>query len=105
MPPALPIPDDLVDLQRALDAARAEKSAFVAEVQAARRLEFGAPGQIVERQTWPAGLDEKLDVLRALEADAARAVRRHPVMVAALAGTYQQTERALQEAARRPVEA
>jgi hypothetical protein len=90
MPDALPLPADLIDLQRTLDAAR--------------RAEFPDPGQIVERQTWPAELDERLDILRALEADAGRAVRQHPVMVAALRDGYQQTERALQDAARKLAE-
>ncbi|MFE2912804.1 hypothetical protein [Kitasatospora indigofera] len=101
MPDALPVPPDLVDLQRRLDAARAELDAYVEEVTAARRLEYPDPEQIVERQTWPAEISERHLALRAAVAAAATAVRQHPTMQQALAeGCHPVTEQALKDAAR-----
>lgn len=101
MPTALPLPDDLIDLQRALDAARAELDAYVADVEAARRAEFPNPEQIVERQTWPDAVRDRHLALRAVVADAAAAVRHHPTMQQALAeGCHPVTEQALKDAAR-----
>jgi len=101
MPSALPIPDDLVDLQRALDAARAELNAYVSETEAARRAEYPDPEQIIERQTWPADIRERHLALRAAATTAATAVRHHPTMQQALAeGCHPVTEQALKDAAR-----
>jgi hypothetical protein len=106
MPDALPPPDDLIALQRHLEAARAELAAYVAEAEAARRLEYPDPEQIVERQTWPAGLRDRHLALRAVVTDAATAVRHHPTMQQALAqGCHYATELALKAAARATVDA
>jgi hypothetical protein len=101
MPDALPVPADLVDLQRALDAARAELDAYVAKVSTARRLEYPDPEQIIERQTWPADLRDRHLALRAAVTAAATAVRHHPTMQQALAERcHYATELALKDAAR-----
>jgi len=101
MPSALPIPPDLVDLQRHLDAARAELEAYVAEVEAARRAEYPDPAQIIERQTWPAEISERHLALRAAATAAATAVRHHPTMQQALEERcHPVTEQALKDAAR-----
>ncbi len=99
--PALPIPADLIDLQRALDAARAELAAFIAKVEAARREQFPAPEQVVERQTWPEGQYARREELRAVAIAADDAVRTHPVMMCAMEEhRYEATEQALRAAAR-----
>ncbi|MCX5209835.1 hypothetical protein OG689_11115 [Kitasatospora sp. NBC_00240] len=101
MPDALPVPDDLIALQCVLDAARAELDVYVSETEAARRLEYPDPEQIVERQTWPAEISERHLALRAAAAAAATAVRQHPTMQQALAeGCHPVTEQALKDAAR-----
>ncbi|WP_329492930.1 hypothetical protein [Kitasatospora herbaricolor] len=104
MPDALPAPPDLVDLQRHLDAARAELDTYVSEVSAARRLEFPDDEQIVERQTWPPEISERHLALRAAVATvatAATAVRQHPTMQQALReGCPPVTKQALKDAAR-----
>jgi hypothetical protein len=51
MPDALPIPDDLITLQRALDAARAALFAYSGQLTLERRAMFPDPEQILERQT------------------------------------------------------
>jgi hypothetical protein len=101
MPDALPIPADLIDLQRALDAARAELHQFVAETEAARRAEYPDPEHVVERGSWPDDLRARLAELRAAQASAFDAVRTHPVMQQALdEGCHYATELALKAAAR-----
>ncbi|OKI16649.1 hypothetical protein [Streptomyces sp. CB03911] len=106
MPDALPLPDDLITLQRALDAARAELDTYVEEVSAARRIEFPGEEQIVERQTWPANISDRHLALRAAVAAAATAVRQHPTMQQALAeGCHPVTEQALKDAARASTDA
>jgi hypothetical protein len=101
MPDALPLPDDLIALQRTLDAARAELDAYVEEVATARRLEYPDPEQVVERQTWPPDISERHLALRAAVAAAATAVRQHPTMLQALRdGCHPVTEQALKDAAR-----
>jgi hypothetical protein len=101
MPDALPIPPDLIALQRALEAARAELDTYVATTEAARRLEYPDPEQIVERQTWPDDIRERHLALRAAAAEAAAAVRHHPTMQQALReGCHPVTEQALKDTAR-----
>lgn len=101
MPDALPVPPDLVALQRALEAARTALDTYVAKVEASRRLEYPGDEQIVERQTWPPDVSERHLALRATAADAATAVRHHPTMRQALAeGCHPVTEQALKDAAR-----
>ncbi|MFC8447697.1 hypothetical protein [Kitasatospora sp. NPDC057223] len=101
MPDALPPPPDLIDLQRALDAARAELHGWLAETEAARRAEFPDPEQAVERGMWPDDLRARLADLRGKQAAAFDAVRLHPTMQQALAdGCHPVTERALKDAAR-----
>ncbi|MFI6449336.1 hypothetical protein [Kitasatospora sp. NPDC050543] len=55
MPDALDVRDDLIDLQRALGAARAALVAYSGQVDAERRELFPGTGdeQIVERRAWP----------------------------------------------------
>ncbi len=102
MPDALPIPDDLIALQRALDAARAELGAWIAETEAARRLEYPAPEQILERGIWPDDLRARLADLRAVRAAASTAVWHHPTIVQALEDRcHWATDEALKDAARR----
>ena len=104
MPDALPIPNDLIALQRALDAARAELGAWIAETEAARRLEYPDPEQSLERGIWPPDLQTRLAELRAAQTRAFDAVRLHPTMQQALEDRcHQVTERALKDAARQPV--
>jgi hypothetical protein len=100
VPEALPIPADLVDLQRAVNAARDKLYDYVARVEAERREQFPAPEQIVERRTWPEEQIARADELREAERTAATAVWNHPTMVQALAERcYHQTDVALREAA------
>jgi hypothetical protein len=100
VPEALPIPADLVDLQRTVTAARDELYEYIAQVEAERRAQFPEPTQIVERRTWPEGQIARADELREAERTAARAIRTHPTMVQALAERcYHQTDVALRKAA------
>jgi hypothetical protein len=100
VPEALPIPDGLVDLQRALNTARDELYSYVAQVEEERRAEFPGAEQVVERRTWPEEQNARADELREAERTAARAIRTHPTMVQALAERcYHQTDVALREAA------
>lgn len=93
MPDALPIPPDLIQLQRAYDTADAEVNRFVAETDAG-----GEP--------WTDEQNGELNRLRAVRLDAVRAMHRHPVMVQARAeGCSQQTEAARRAAARENPEA
>jgi hypothetical protein len=100
MPDALPIPDDLITLQRALDGARRELFAYSDRVAAERRELFPDPEQILERQTLPDEQATRLNELREAERAAGEAVRRHPVMVQAREEQcHHQTETALRKAA------
>ena len=78
MPDALPIPDDLIALQRALDAARTELGAWIAETEATQREEYPDAEQSLERGRWPANLQARLAELRAAQAAALDAVRTPP---------------------------
>ena len=101
MPDALPIPDDLIALQRALDAARAELEAWIAETEAARRQEYPDPEQSLERGIWPPDLQGRLADLRAVRAAASTAVWHHPTIVQALEDRcHWATDQALKDAAR-----
>ncbi|MFI6446600.1 hypothetical protein [Kitasatospora sp. NPDC050543] len=89
MPDALPIPDDLIALQRALEAARAELFEYSAQVTA----EY--PGQAL-----PEEQAARLNALREGERQAGAAMRQHPTMREALAGhCHHQTDMALRAAA------
>ncbi|NUP24159.1 MAG: hypothetical protein HOZ81_50505 [Streptomyces sp.] len=101
MSDTITIPDDLIALQRAAEAVRAELDQYVATVSAERREQYPGPEQVVERQHWPDELNAELNRLRATWAAATEAVRHHPVMVAALAeGRWHGTLTALRAAAR-----
>ncbi len=101
MPDALPIPDDLIALQRALDAARTELGAWIAETEATRREEYPDAEQSLERGIWPDDLRARLAELRAAQTAALEAVRHHPTMQQALEDRcHWVTERALKDAAR-----
>ncbi|MDH6130353.1 hypothetical protein [Kitasatospora sp. GP82] len=100
MPEALPIPADLIDLQRALDSARGELYAYADTVTAERRAAFPDPEQIIERQTWTDEQNGRLAELREGERTAAQAVRTHPTMAQAAAEKcHHQTDMALRRAA------
>jgi hypothetical protein len=93
MPDALPVPDDLVQLQRDYDTADTEVNRFVTQVDAT-----GEP--------WTDEQNGELDRLRAIRLDAVRAMHRHPTMVQARAeGCSQQTEAARRATARESAEA
>jgi hypothetical protein len=96
MPPALPIPADLLDLRRARDAAWAELNAYVAETEALRREQYPDPEQSGVRGIWEPEQRERLAQLRAARDVAVLAVRHHPTMVRALAeGCWAATDTAL----------
>lgn len=106
MPDALPIPDDLIALQRALDAARQDLAAYITATEVARRAEYPDPEQIVERGTWPADLRARLADLRAGQAAALTAVQQHPTMQQALEERcHYATELELKAAARASADA
>jgi hypothetical protein len=75
------LPDDLIQFQRAIDAARAAVDEYAAKISAERRAEFPDDEQIVERQTWAPEQDAELDRLRAAYMAACRAKWDHPAVV------------------------
>jgi hypothetical protein len=99
---ALPIPDDLAELQRALVAAQTAAEEYGRAVDAERRALYRESGQWRER-IWPEGGPERAELARLrAERDALAAqVREHPVMEQARAeGRLKETQWALQKAAR-----
>lgn len=101
MPDALPIPDDLVQLQRNRIAAENTLAGYVAEVDQRRREQYPAPEQLLERARWNPEESDELARLRAARDAAALTVRQHPTLRQALAeGCWPQTWDALQSAAR-----
>lgn len=92
MPDAPELPADLIALQQAWNDAHASIVAFCAEVEARRR----AGGDI---RPWAPEETEELDQLRADETAALKALRGHPVVVAAQGdGTWKQLHTALKVA-------
>jgi hypothetical protein len=95
------LPDDLIQLQRAIAAARAAVDEYAAEVSAARRAEFPDDEQIVERQTWTPEQDAELERLRAAFMAACRAKWDHPaVQQAEVEKTLRELDKKLITAAR-----
>jgi hypothetical protein len=76
-------PDDLLQLQRNIDAARLAADTYAQAIADERRVQFPDDEQIVERQTWPAEQDAELNRLRAAYEAATRAKRAHPGFVVA----------------------
>ena len=84
--PDIEIPDDLIDLFRAYDTARAEVEAYSATLPA---------GELAADQA------DELWRLRGVATAASEAVRHHPTMTEARAASaYWQTDQALRAAAR-----
>lgn len=101
MPDALPLPDDLIELQRRRLAAWATLGDYTHEVETRRRAAYPLPEQVVERCTWTAEETARYDELRAVHDELMWQVRRHPTIVQALAERcWPQTWDALQVAAR-----
>ncbi|TQF04740.1 hypothetical protein E6W39_24105 [Kitasatospora acidiphila] len=101
MSDALPIPDDLAQLQRDRIAAENAVAQHIAEVDRLRSEHYPAPEQTQERARWSEEESAKLEELRAERDQLGRAVRQHPVMVQARdEGRFWATWDALQEAAR-----
>lgn len=111
MPDALPIPDDLTQLQRDYDAAQAAVDQYVAEVDAGIGLSDVAdvdaiahtPGPVEPpiRHEWNEEQHAHLNELREVRQAAMLAMHRHPTMVQARAqGCSQQTELARRATAR-----
>jgi len=76
-------PEDLLQLQREIDAARIAADTYAETVATERRALFPDGEQIVERQTWSAEQDAEMDRLRAAYLAAARAKWAHPAYVPA----------------------
>jgi hypothetical protein len=95
------LPDDLIPIQRAIDAARAAVNKYAAEVSAQRRAEFPDDEQIVDRQTWTPEQDAELDRLRGAYMAACRAKWDHPAVRQAEAEkTFRELDKKLITAAR-----
>jgi hypothetical protein len=105
VPKPLPLPDDLIALQRAAHAAELAVAEYCALVQGRRRLEF--PDDVVARCTWSEEETGELDRLREAYIAAALVVRAHPIWEQARTAAepcHAQTWQALKDAAKAPVE-
>ncbi|WP_042446486.1 hypothetical protein [Streptacidiphilus jiangxiensis] len=103
MADALPLPSDLIELQRALHAARQAVEDYGNKVAAERRELFPGEDQWRERAVWPEDGPERAELtrLRAERDTFALQIRQHPVMQQALAeGCGKETQFALQKAGR-----
>jgi hypothetical protein len=102
---ALPIPDELVDLQRALNAARTAAEQYGRKTDTEHKALF-PPKEQWRAQIWPEDGPERAERaertrLRAERDTLAAQIREHPVMVQARAeGCRTQTQQALQESAK-----
>lgn len=116
MPDALPIPDDLIALQRAYDQAQAAVDRYVAEIDAGIGLADIAdvdaiahtpgPEEPPVRHDWTEEQNAELSRLREIRLAAVMELHRHPTMVQAReGGSSYQTELARQKAARETAEA
>jgi hypothetical protein len=95
VPDALPVPDDLVQLQHAYDTAYAEVNRFVASID--------LPGH--PPAAWTDDQRNHLEELRAAHLEAVLALHRHPTMAQARqTGCSHQTELARKKAARKAEE-
>ncbi|MCC9307664.1 hypothetical protein LN042_11215 [Kitasatospora sp. RB6PN24] len=101
MPDALPIPDDLVQLQRDRIAAENALAEYVTAVETRRRAAYPEPEQVVHRVTWTDEESARYKQLRAARDDLMWQVRRHPTIARAFEERcWPQTWEALQAAAR-----
>lgn len=85
--PEFELPDDLIDLQRALYAAQAAVEDYAAGVDAERAAQYPDPEQWRERSVWPEDGPERAELarLRAERDEALLAIRHHPRIVQAYA--------------------
>lgn len=100
---ALPLPQDLIDLQRDYYVAAQSAEDYGKKVAAERRALFPAEDQWRERSVWPEDGPERTELARLrAERDAlAVQIRQHPVMEQARAeGCAKETGYALQKAGR-----
>lgn len=105
MADALPIPDDLVQLQRELDTATAELGAYTQAKITEYRERFPLPEQVVDRARWTEEDTAESQRLRAAQLALVMAIHRHPVTQQALAeGHGWQVEQARKKAAREQAE-
>lgn len=94
------LPDDLIQIQRDLFAARRAADQYAEAVAVERRALFPDPEQIVERQTGTPEQRAELERLRAAYAAACEAKWVHPAMAHAReAGTYKKLDEELRAAA------
>ena len=111
MPDALPIPDDLIQLQREYDQAHAAVQQYVAEVDAGigradqadvdEIAHTPGPEEPPVRHEWTEEQHAELDRLREVRQAAMLAMHRHPAMVQARKeGCSRQPEQARRKAAR-----
>jgi hypothetical protein len=111
MPDALPIPDDLIRLQRDYDAAHDAVNRYVAEVDAGigradqadvdEIAHTPGPEEPPVRHEWTEEQHAELGRLREVRQVAMLAMHRHPTMVQARTeGCSQQTEQARRKVAR-----
>jgi hypothetical protein len=97
----LPIPDNLVQLQRDLDAASAVLATYTQAKTADYRERYPDPEQVLERARWTDEDQEESRRLRAAELALVMAIHRHPVTQQALAeGNGWPIEQARKKAAR-----
>jgi hypothetical protein len=101
VPDALPLPADLIQLQRARIAADTTLGEYIATVETRRREQYPDPEQLVARRTWSDEEVAELTRLRAARDAAAETVRHHPTIQQAYAEQcWPVTWDALQVAAR-----
>jgi hypothetical protein len=94
------LPEDLIQIQRDLYAARAAADTYAAAVAEERRALFPDPEQAVERQQDTPEQRAELDRLRAAYTAAFEAKWEHPLLVRARAErTYKQVDEELRQAA------
>ncbi|MEZ0066659.1 hypothetical protein ABIA32_002671 [Streptacidiphilus sp. MAP12-20] len=106
MADALPIPDDLVQLQRDLDAAGAALAEYSQRKTAEYRERYPEPEQYRERNAWTEEESAELARLRAAQLELVMTIHRHATTQQALAGrSAWQTEQARKKAAREIAEA
>lgn len=97
----LPIPDDLVQLQRDLDAAALALADYTQLKTAEYRERYPDAEQVVERARWTDDERAESQRLRAAELALVMAIHRHPVTQQALAeGQGWPVEKARKKAAR-----
>lgn len=95
------LPDDLIQIQRDLYAARVAVDEYAAAVAEERRAQFPDPEQVVERQTDSPEQRAELGRLRAAYMAAFERKWEHPLLVQAREDrTYKKLDEQMREAAR-----